>query len=489
MHLVCKKLHQIANLHVNPKLSFHEDSPKDLASLVQSSRIFEELEFSEGCGDHLKSQEKFQPLSKYLGFTGPHIKTLSIDYLKVDPLIVQSLLNLLPNLESLELNFVESVGRGDQSFKWVLKSTKIERVKMIRCFGLERLLGSFNQCAIKELELKFWPEKRLEVLKKFLEAQEKNLKKLTIGDDLNLLGDLTELRLEHLNFRGFESSESPVSFAFLKHQVYLKHLSFHIPEHLEGDLSPICKLKELETLVLRGSVSDNSGLNNLYKLRKLKRLQVYPSVSRNILDHMKFGVFQNLEELDAEFEDVSVESIQEMSRITPNLKKIKAWYVSLDTKNALLDSLECLESVELWGWEMSEKVYPKIKHLRIRCGDDFNYSAEQFIEQFPNLEYLMIEDCRFEVTLSFFTKLLSGLKLLKTLYMDLWDKFEEDPEPILRCFQEHGKNLEDANIVYAPDLEDLDDDGFAIEKRSAGDSFRINKEDYSFCASWMWEMP
>jgi hypothetical protein len=84
----------------------------------------------------------------------------------------------------------------------------------------------------------------------------------------------------------------------------------------------ICELKQLETLELYGRTSESSGLNNLYQLEKLKRLAVGHYVCDNILDHLKFGVFNDLEELDAAFEGASVESFQEMKQITPNLKKI-----------------------------------------------------------------------------------------------------------------------------------------------------------------------
>ncbi len=62
VHLVCRNLHQIANLHVNPKLGFVENWPKDLEALAQSSRIFEELEITKKCGEHLLIPEKFQVL-------------------------------------------------------------------------------------------------------------------------------------------------------------------------------------------------------------------------------------------------------------------------------------------------------------------------------------------------------------------------------------------------------------------------------------------
>jgi hypothetical protein len=79
VHLVCGNLHQFANLHVNPKLNFGWSSPKDLKSLVQSSRIFQELVFSESRDDgYLLDPEKFELIEEYIKFTGPYIKKIAI---------------------------------------------------------------------------------------------------------------------------------------------------------------------------------------------------------------------------------------------------------------------------------------------------------------------------------------------------------------------------------------------------------------------------
>jgi hypothetical protein len=145
---------------------------------------------------------------------------------------------------------------------------------------------------------------------------------------------------------------------------------------------------------LEGWSDNKSWLNNLYKLEKLKRLRVVQGVSPNILEHLKFGIFNNLEELDAEFEGASMESVREMKRITPNLKKVEFLGVMYsDAINALLDTMENLESVKLDGinlmrgegledlewvkiqnpdWKMSDTVHPNIKHLHVRCVCKFN---------------------------------------------------------------------------------------------------------------------
>ncbi len=86
-------------------------------------------------------------------------------------------------------------------------------------------------------------------------------------------------------------------------------------------------------------------------------------MSLNILDHLQFGVFNNLEELDASFYGASLDSIREMKRITPKLKKILIDCNSSATVNALLETLENLESVAIRGakWKIpSEKFYPKV---------------------------------------------------------------------------------------------------------------------------------
>jgi hypothetical protein len=97
-------------------LSFSENSPKDLESLVQSSRIFEELKYAKESNDYLLTQEKFGMIEEYLNFMGPQIKKLVIRKATVDPKIVQKLLNLLPNLKVIELDSVKANG-GEEPIK------------------------------------------------------------------------------------------------------------------------------------------------------------------------------------------------------------------------------------------------------------------------------------------------------------------------------------------------------------------------------------
>jgi hypothetical protein len=118
-------------------------------------------------------------------------------------------------------------------------------------------------------------------------------------------------------------------------------------------------------------------------------------------------------------------------------------------------------------WDLSEKVYPKIKKLSC-C---FELNIEQFSKQFPNLETLKLNIIR--KSESFIADLLNGFKLLKKLQMSIWCDAELDPEPVLQCFQEYGGNLEEAEADFRfPRLQAVP--GFAIEKKPDG-SFCINR--------------
>jgi hypothetical protein len=184
----------------------------------------------------------------------------------------------------------------------------------------------------------------------------------------------------------------------------------------------ILELKNLEVLELwaLGRVERNA-MNKLHKLEKLKILKTSLGFSMNILRDLQFGVFENLEELDASFLGASVEATREMKRITPNLKKI--WYEnfssdSADTINAMLDALEHLEAVQIKNGEfvVPDKVYPNIKTLFVFCKPGFRFNAEHISKAFPNLEVFVTDQSHFEVTESFFAQL-SGMKHLKALYM------------------------------------------------------------------------
>jgi hypothetical protein len=471
LHLVCRNLHQIANLHANQKLRFWEDSPKHLESLLGSSRIFEELEFLAGSEDHLSNQN----LKQFIGFTGPHIQELTIDSLTVDQKVLQNLLNFLPNLRSLELNSVET-RTSEQLIKWDLKSMRIQLLKFGECTGFESLLGSLEQCVIRELELGCLTRTEPVAIKRFLKAQEKNLRKFTgaHGFDCRLLDDLKDLQLESFKFF---SDSSQVPLEIVKQQLDIKFLRLSGCHYSDETLDAICELKHLEVLELDGLGNESNGLRNIHKLLKLRRLKVDDEISPNILEHLQFGVFKDLEELEVVTFNASAESVQAMKEITPNLKKIGIFSASSDTIEAMLDTLGNLKFLEISydTWSLSEKVYPKIKHLHTWCKFDDIVRAEQFTKVFPNLEDLIFHTNSFDAseipssetlsTESFFVTLLTGLKQLKKLHLDIQSSLKIDAELVLQCIRDYGGNLETYFVGVNYTIEPFEP-GFQIHRQS-----------------------
>jgi hypothetical protein len=211
----------------------------------------------------LFDQENFQPLEEYLGFTGPYIKKLSISKVKVhqkilytsrfgganiDPLILRHLLHLLPNLESLKMDYLSL----KQSIKWNLKSSKIEQIEANVCADeVEDLLEALDKCAIKEAKFGYWSQRESVAIEKFLESQEKSLKNLTIQSDLDLPKVIKDLSLESLDFDS--SNNEDVSLEALKQLENLKFLRLNVRGSgriSDKTLDVICELRSLETLEL-----------------------------------------------------------------------------------------------------------------------------------------------------------------------------------------------------------------------------------------------
>jgi hypothetical protein len=367
-------------------------------------------------------------------------------------------------LEAVELSFDPETDVY-MSADLDLKSTKIERFKITvessaRIWGL---LESMKECAIKELELDYGfkvHENYSKVTKELLQSQEGNLKKLVIKSDVDLPNNM---RLEYLDYKSYDTVDS---LEFLKHHLDLKYLRLELARH-PAKASTILELKNLEILELRSTWNTPGweDLEGLYKLEKLKRLVVWNSwgllgVSRNIRSNMEFGVYNNLEDLEACFKSVSVESIREMNRITPNLKKLAIWADHSDIVDALLATLENLEyvSIRYCNCIPSEKVYPNIKCLQIGLCSTWTL----VLKVFPNLEFLQIDYCSFEVTKSSFIDLLSEFKQLKTLNIAIDVETTFGQESTLQCFREYGSHLEEFEVRVR---NCAGNKGFTIEKK------------------------
>ncbi len=401
-------------------------------------------------------------IEEYISFTGNHIKKLTINTnVKVDPMIVLKLLNMLPNLKCFVMKCYTEPDVVTSNTKWELKSTKIESFCLnSSTAGFEYLLESLEKCKIKELELEPRGNEAVAV-RKFLKAQEKNLKKLTIKSDFDYLSDLKDLRLEYLYL--LDSRRQTISMEFLRYQYDLKNLSLLCEEFTRGNFTTICQLKNLETLRLESErIADDDGdLRDLYKLTKLKKLVLSEWIGLNMLEHIRLGVWNDLEELVAYFDRAPYESFQELNRNAPNLKKLKILSTPSDIIEAFLGNLESLETVEIYldhnfFWTLPGKVCPQIKHLDINTTLVPDFTAEQFTKAFPNLEFFKSENfcideySNIELTESFFVTLLSGLKQLKGIFMKIFiqKELKLDGESLLRCFKKHEESLEYVEVHF-----------------------------------------
>jgi hypothetical protein len=202
----------------------------------------------------------------------------------------------------------------------------------------------------------------------------------------------------------------------------------------------------LEFLELVTRIDDCSGLNQLHKLRKLKKIQVDEFVCLNILEYLKLGVFEDLELLAASFHDAPLESIRDMKRITPNLKDLVIWSYPSETVNTFLETLDKLESLTASGDYLeipTTQIYPKIKYLHVTgC---FETDPKQLVKTFPNLEILRLDNYLIDLTKSTLIELLSGLKQLKEIYLGAEEDFEFDYKFVVKCFRDYG-NLESFQI-------------------------------------------
>jgi hypothetical protein len=188
-------------------------------------------------------------------------------------------------------------------------------------------------------------------------------------------------------------------------------------------------MKKLEVLELKVYHTNSHGrdLGDLYRLENLKKFKFSGNMMYmpdNILNSLRFGVFQNLEDLEGHFFNHDLESIRNMKWITPKLKAIKLKFINSDGINVLLEALENLEHLRInWsGWDFQPKsVYPKIKRIEFFHVDFSLNFAKNLVKIFPNLEFLMIKcDEDVNMTKSMLETLLVELMQLKELKLGVY---------------------------------------------------------------------
>ncbi len=446
-----------------------------LLNPIQPSRIFHELHFCEF--NTILEKEFSTTVEDFLRFTGPHVKKLTIKCSRVDPKILLSLLTMLPNLEHLDLDRLIAIDQENFIRFWWLHLPKLKNIRMIDCSpDIESMLASFTDCKIEDLDLAISKTNAdRQFFENFLKSQEKNLTNFSFSSyNFGLLNseDLAGLKLEHLYI---DQSDFEEPLAYLAHQTNLKSLSLTLPDFFDDFFSFIFELKNLEVLELESNywadgtgnaTEENDSLNDLYKLEKLRKLKVVGRNFGNIFNHLRVVTFEDLEELDGQFYNVDLESIEELNRIAPKLKKLTVSTVSSPTINKLLETLANLEilTVKYLNWELPSFISPKIKQLKY-LNESFDPDhARLLVQIFPNLDRLIIKDCCSNLTKRFLETVLRGLNRLEELQVGLqYGKVKFDADFVLECVKKFGKNLKKICVGFQTDEDDFDFEGLFDE--------------------------
>jgi hypothetical protein len=395
-------------------------------------------------------EENFAVIEEYIKFTAGHIKKLTIKDCFVDQKILLKLLNMLPDLTTLELEEVAAVNEED--LEWTWKPTKLEIIQMEYCDSdIESLLESLSECTIKEANLR--PRGNRNNFINFLKVQEKNIKKLTVVGSIHLLDGLKEMRLEYLDL--ICAFSEIYSLEILRQLPDLKVLKLYAIKFIPENSDMIYELKNLEELQLRSvfiSFGMNEGLNRVHQLEKLKRLEVCRDMCFNIFDNLRFGVHNSLEELDANLYGLDQLGALEMNRLVPNLRKLRMSTNSSNIVNWILESMQNLESLTVDNdacvWKIPNgSIFPKIKHLDV--DDKFKFNARKLAKAFPNLESLKIEYSASKIKKSTLVALLTELKQLEELELSTHTgKVALTHEFVVQTVQNYGKKLKKILVGY-----------------------------------------
>jgi hypothetical protein len=488
LHLVCKLIHnKLADSHVYQKFQFDKEFfEKLLLNPTLPLRNFQKIFLIE---NNVLLQKNYKHVENFIKYTGDHVRKLKITSSVVDPKILMKLLISMPNLKFLILERLAAINK--ESIEWKFQLSKLESVKMFCCApNIESMLTSLAKSKIKDLDLTISSSNEDKTLfLKFLKSQEESLKKLKIICTKHDLLNNNDLKLE-LEDLDIDMDFLAFPLIFLKEHIGLKTLKMRLPNFDDVNLNLIFGLENLEDLNLVSGTEpgQTDNLNGLYRLKKLRKLHVQGE-AENILEVLKFGVQESLEDLYGYFENIDLESIQNMKRITPNLKKLNVSIIDDSTLiNVFLKTLDKLEAFGVYSytWEFPTFVLPKIKSLQvIKMIFDIDY-AEKMIGTFPNLEHIAIQDFSLVFNEPIFELLLEELKQLKELHFGFiqFENMELNKESILQIVAKFGKNMKkiiiagNLNHLKRDEREDIDDN---IEKYNVNGVqvvFEIQQRDF-----------
>lgn len=340
LHLASKNFHNISNFLVSHKLNLGKVISTDsgIEAFKASSRFYSEIKLR----NFDLSDSKLNEISETLRKFGSEVKHLEFFDVSISKFAFLKLLKVLPNLETISIVNVSMLMdfeicinefSGDENSKNVtLKKLKHLEIKNC-CPGFYTVLDYFKGCAINQADFISIEdsEAQHEVMNivSFLKSQETSLKSLTLiainHDDWPLIFEsFKEMRLELLDLCMDFGYNSEPFLNFLKTQTEMNFFGFASSELPNNLLSLICEnLKDLETLELNVDGFGWNTCNDIWKLRKLKRLEISNEISfeHNVL----VGLLNNtcpISEFETSFDHVNSEFLYQLSKTFPNLNKL-----------------------------------------------------------------------------------------------------------------------------------------------------------------------
>lgn len=413
-------------------------------SMIKSNRIIKKMKI-----EHSNCTVYYHKLKQLFRKLGSHLEELEMDYIKITPIKLSKLLNLLPNLKYLRLD-----PRGEDKTitkrKWFRKllfqrKPKCLMLNNLKCLTLnscnhdhERVFRSLPEGVIKHFTRTMCEGRNVE---KFMKIQ-KNIKNLS----LCYRNETESIEFEHLELTEFKChlTDCTTLLNVINTQPKLTKLSLERVKINDVIFNQIMNLHELKSIKISIKGVTSEQYINIAKLISLQELGVIDASSSFI-----YALSQckdlHLKKINLRFEDVddAVDSMDliKISQNNPELNylKIDKLYVPQSVLKAFLincRNMEVLEFTKYLGYE--EIVFGSLNGIL----DDtllFNYNLktlvlpnlsfdfsyqDNFISNFPNLIRLrlMMEN---KYNWERFQLLLNGLPKLKII--ELQSFFEMTP--------------------------------------------------------------
>ncbi|CAO1398695.1 unnamed protein product [Diamesa tonsa] len=442
------------------------DNEKLMNSMIKSNRIIKKMRI-----EHSNCSVYYQKLKQLFRKLGSHLEELEMDYIKITPIQLSKLLNLLPNLKYLRLD-----PRGEDNTiskrKWFRMLFLYRKPKCLMLHNLKSLtLNSCNHA--NERVFRSLPEGVVENftrtmcegrnVEKFMKKQ-KNIKNLSVC----YRNETESIEFEHLELTVFKChlTDCTTLLNVINTQPKLTKLSLERVKINDAIFNQITYLHDLKSIKIsiKGVTSDK--FINIGRLHSLQELGVIDA-SSSFIHALSQCKFLNLTKINLRFEDVDdeVDSIDLIDISQNNSEliyvKIDKLYVPQSVVKAFLTNcrnMEVLEFTKYLGYEEivcdslngilddTQLFNHNLKTIVLpNLSFNFNFQ-DNFISNFPNLIRLrlMMEN---KYNWERFQLLLNGLPKLKIIELQSFSEMTPHEKETVNM-QNKDRNMDFCQVFH-----------------------------------------